>query len=496
MNRNSHSEGVINLEFNEVMQVLSGQLHKGAIQTSKTVLEKYSYDRTSQMSLPEAVIKAHSETEVQSILRSANENAIPVVTRGAGSSLTGAVVPIVRGIVLDVSDMDKFTVVKKDSVVIAEPGVMTSTLQAAVEAEGLFYPPDPASLEFSTIGGNLATNAGGARGVKYGVTRDYVRGLTVVLADGQILNFGGQYHKNSTGYQLMHLIIGSEGTLGVITNSVLRLIPLPPYTNTLRAMFRSVETTSEAVTGIFEKGFNPNTIELMDRVSLEIVSNDLEFNLSEEHNAMIIIECDGTDQTQVDQDLGTIATLMQQKGASEVVIANTEKERHTIWNARRSVSDALAKSAPNKLVEDIVVPRSKIPALVQEVRGIAEANGLTIALFGHAGDGNLHPNFLFDLKNPNEIQRVEKASKEIFELGINMGGTLSGEHGIGTLKRQFLEDAVGTNVLDLMRSVKKLFDPNNILNPQKIFPVENDKQDKEGFLSDLPFNSEYNDIVE
>ena len=234
----------------------------------------------------------------------------------------------------------------------------------------------------------------------------------------------------------------------------------------------------------------------MDRVSLEIVSNDLEFNLSEEHNAMIIIECDGTDQTQVDQDLGTIATLMQQKGASEVVIANTEKERHTIWNARRSVSDALAKSAPNKLVEDIVVPRSKIPALVQEVRGIAEANGLTIALFGHAGDGNLHPNFLFDLKNPNEIQRVEKASKEIFELGINMGGTLSGEHGIGTLKRQFLEDAVGTNVLDLMRSVKKLFDPNNILNPQKIFPVENDKQDKEGFLSDLPFNSEYNDIVE
>ena len=199
MNRNSHSEGVINLEFNEVMQVLSGQLHKGAIQTSKTVLEKYSYDRTSQMSLPEAVINAHSETEVQSILRSANENSIPVVTRGAGSSLTGAVVPIVRGIVLDVSDMDKFTVVKKDSVVIAEPGVMTSTLQAAVEAEGLFYPPDPASLEFSTIGGNLATNAGGARGVKYGVTRDYVRGLTVVLADGQILNFGGEYHKNSTG---------------------------------------------------------------------------------------------------------------------------------------------------------------------------------------------------------------------------------------------------------------------------------------------------------
>ena len=479
-----------------MMQGLSQQLHKGAIQTGKTVLEKYSYDRTSQMSLPQAVIKAHSEVEVQSILRSANENVIPVVTRGAGSSLTGAVVPITRGIVLDVSDMDKFSVVKEDSVVIAEPGVKTSVLQSAVEAKGLFYPPDPASLEFSTIGGNLATNAGGARAVKYGVTRDYVRGLTVVLPDGQILNLGGRYHKNSTGYQLMHLIIGSEGTLGVITNSVLRLIPLPPYTNTLRAMFRSVETTSEAVTGIFEKGFNPNTIELMDRVSLEIVSNDLDFNLSEEHNAMIIIECDGTDQTQVDQDLGTIATLMQQKGASEVVIAKTEKERHMIWNARRSVSDALAKSAPNKLVEDIVVPRSKIPALVQEVRGIAEANSLTIALFGHAGDGNLHPNFLFDLKNPNEIQRVEKASKEIFELGINMGGTLSGEHGIGTLKRQFLEDAVGTNVLDLMRSVKKLFDPNNILNPQKIFPVENDKQDKEGFLSDLPFNSEYNDIVE
>ena len=187
---------------------------------------------------------------------------------------------------------------------------------------------------------------------------------------------------------------------------------------------------------------------------------------------------------------------MQQKGASEVVIAKTEKERHMIWNARRSVSDALAKSAPNKLVEDIVVPRSKIPALVQEVRGIAEAYGLTIALFGHAGDGNLHPNFLFDLKNPNEIKKIEKASKEIFELGINLGGTLSGEHGIGTLKRQFLEDAVGTNVLDLMRSVKKLFDPNNILNPQKIFPVENDNADKAGFLSDLPFNSEYNDIVE
>ena len=209
--------------------------------------------------------------------------------------------------------MDKFSVVKEDSVVIAEPGVKTSVLQSAVEAKGLFYPPDPASLEFSTIGGNLATNAGGARAVKYGVTRDYVRGLTVVLPDGQILNLGGRYHKNSTGYQLMHLIIGSEGTLGVITNSVLRLIPLPPYTNTLRAMFRSVETTSEAVTGIFEKGFNPNTIELMDRVSLEIVSNDLDFDLSEEHNAMIIIECDGTDQAQVDQEFLMQVQCLQQQ---------------------------------------------------------------------------------------------------------------------------------------------------------------------------------------
>jgi glycolate oxidase len=481
------------LEFSEVMQVLSRQLHKGAIQTGKTVLEKYSYDRTSQMSLPQAVIKSHSEREVQSILRLANENIIPVVTRGAGSSLTGAIVPITRGIVLDVSEMVKFTVVKQDSVVISEPGVVTSVLQSAVEAEGLFYPPDPASLEFSTIGGNLATNAGGARGVKYGVTRDYVRGLTVVLADGQVLNLGGQYHKNSTGYQLMHLIIGSEGTLGVITNSVLRLIPLPPYTNTLRAMFRSVETTSEAVTGIFEKGFNPNTIELMDRVSLEIVSDNLDFDLSEEHNAMIIIECDGTDKDQVDQDLSNIASMMQQKGASEVVIAKNEEERITIWHARRSVSDALAKSSPNKLVEDIVVPRSKISALVQEVQVIAKANDLTIALFGHAGDGNLHPNFLFDLTKQNELQKVEKASKEVFELAMNMGGTLSGEHGIGTLKRQFLEDAVGHNVLNLMRSIKEMFDPNNILNPQKIFPMENHNKDKTGFLSDLPFNSEYSD---
>jgi glycolate oxidase len=466
---------------------LRRQLGDGAVRTEPGVLLSYSYDGTFQQRLPDAVVAARSTEEVQKVLRLANDAGVPVITRGAGTSLSGGAIPMTGGIVLVLAGMDRVLEIDRaNSVAVVQPGVVTADFQVAVEKQGLFYPPDPASLRQSTIGGNLSTNAGGPRGVKYGVTRDYVKGLTVVLADGTLLELGGRLHKNATGYQLLHLFVGSEGTLGVITQAILKLIPKPAYQRTARAIFPSLDVASEGVTALLSGVALPVTLEIMDRTTLEVVGDSLGFPLEPQHQAMLIVEADGNDETAVAHEIEAMAAALAESGATQVQVARTDAERDALWRARRAVSGALGREAPNKLGEDIVVPRSQIPEIVRRVQAISAKHGFKIAVFGHAGDGNLHPNFLFDVKRPGELERLEAAAADIFRTAIDLGGALSGEHGIGTLKREFMEDAVGPAPLALMRQIKALLDPKGILNPHKLFPTEGAPLDRSGFLTALP----------
>ena len=470
-----------------VLKELRRTLGDDAVRTEPAALLAYSYDGTFQQSVPDAVVTPRTPEDVQTVLRLANQERIPVITRGAGTSLAGGTIPMSKGIVLVLAGMNRILEIDRaNSVALVEPGVVTGDLQAAVEKEGLFYPPDPASLRQSTIGGNLSTNAGGPRGVKYGVTRDYVRGLTVVLADGTRLDLGGRIHKNATGYQLLHLFVGSEGTLGVVTQGILKLVSLPRHRRTARALFPSLDIASEGVTALLASVALPVTLEIMDRTTLEVVESSIGFPLDDSHQAMLIVEADGNDEASVVNEIESMAAALAESGASQVQVARTDEERDALWRARRAVSGALGSQAPNKLGEDIVVPRSQIPELVRRVQAISQEHGFRIAVFGHAGDGNLHPNFLFDMKREGELERLEAAAAAVFRAAVELGGTLSGEHGIGTLKREFLEDAVGSEPLKIMRSVKALLDPNNILNPHKLFPSEDAPNDHTGFLTTLP----------
>ena len=465
---------------------LRRSLPQGAVRAEPSARLAYSYDGTFQQRLPDAVVSARSVEDVRTVLRIADEAPVPVVTRGAGSSLSGGTIPVDGGIVLVLAGMDRLLEIDApDGVAVVEPGLVTADLQAAVEREGLFYPPDPASVRQSTIGGNLATNAGGPRGVKYGVTRDYARGLTVVLADGSVLELGGRTHKNATGYQLLHLFIGSEGTLGVIVQATLKLAPLPRFRRTALGLFPSLDVASEAVTALLRVGGLPVTLELMDRTSLEVARDHLGFPLEAGHQAMLLVEADGNDERSVRAEVESMAGAMAESGASRVQVARDEAERDALWQARRSVSGALGQRAPNRLGEDVVVPRSRIPEMVRRVGQIADEHGFPIAVFGHAGDGNLHPNFLFDARREGELKRLEAAAAAVFREAIALGGTLSGEHGIGTLKREFMEEAVGPEALGLMRRIKSLLDPNGILNPHKVFPTAG-AGIGDGFLSTLP----------
>ncbi len=467
-----------------MVQRLRRLLPQGAVRTETSARLAYSYDGTFQQRVPAAVVSARSIEEVRTVLQAANEHQVSVVARGAGSSLSGGTIPVDGGIVLVLAGMDRLVEIDApNGVVVAEPGLVTADLQTAVEREGLFYPPDPASLRQSTIGGNLATNAGGPRGVKYGVTRDYVRGLTVVLADGSVLELGGRTHKNATGYQLLHLFIGSEGTLGVITQATLKLIPLPRFRRTAVGLFGSLEMASEAVAALLRAGGTPVTLELMDRTSMEITQDQLGFDLVAEHQAMLLVEADGNDDLSVRAEIESMAGAMAESGASRVQVARDEAEREAVWRGRRSVSGALGQRAPNRLGEDVVVPRSRIPEMIRRVQEISREHGFPIAVFGHAGDGNLHPNFLFDAKREGELERLEGAAAAVFREAIALGGTLSGEHGIGTLKREFMEEAVGPEALEVMRRIKSVLDPNGILNPHKVFPTAGTGR---GFLSTLP----------
>lgn len=355
-------------------------------------------------------------------------------------------------------------------VAVVQPGVINADLQAAVEARGLFYPPDPSSLKQSALGGNVAENAGGARCLKYGVTGDYVQALEVVLADGTVFRTGGKMVKNVTGYDLRHLFTGSEGTLGTITEITLRLIPKPKFSRTAMATFARIDDAARTVTAIMASGLVPTSIELLDNLTMRCVEEFCAPGLPLEADAILLFSVDGNHEAALDADLSAIEAIARAGGAGEIRLARSQTESDILWAARRAVSPALLRKRPHKLGEDISVPRSAIPAMIERIREIAQRRALLIPVFGHAGDGNLHPNILCDRSDAAELARVREAAREIFEAAVSLGGTLSGEHGIGLLKKQFMEMDLGSEALGVMRAIKSALDPLGIMNPGKVFP--------------------------
>jgi glycolate oxidase len=429
----------------------------------------YAYDATRIESLPAGVIFPGSTREVSEILKLANVYKFPVVPRGAGSGMSGGSVPIPGGLVLVMLRMNRIREIDVNNMLaVVEPGVITRDLQAAVETAGLFYPPDPSSSHFSTLGGNVAECAGGGRAVKYGVTRDYVLGLEVVLSRGQILKTGVRTSKGVVGYDLTRLLVGSEGTLGVITEMVLKLLPLPESRQTILAFFDQMTAAAQTVVRILQSRILPSVLEFMDRSSMACVEDYLHLGLPARAQAMLLIEVDGDREAVVRQG-EMVQGLCRQAGAGEVKAARTLQEVDDFWRARRSISPALFRLRPDKINEDIVVPRDKIPEAVERFQKIGRRLDLLIVSFGHAGDGNIHVNVMFDGKKAGEGERARQAKVEIFKTVLELGGTLSGEHGVGLTKAPFLELELDPLPLTLMKKIKDLFDPNRILNPGKIF---------------------------
>lgn len=455
----------------KIITQLVAIIGKAGVLYSPEDLAVYGYDGTFMEHCPDVVVLPESTDQVSQVIKLAARERIPVVPRGMGSGLVAASVPFSGGIALSMTRMDRLLEIDEvNAIARVEAGIITADLQAAVEKRNLFYPPDPSSIRHSTIGGNIACNAGGPRCLKYGVTGDYVLGLTVVLADGRVLKTGGKVIKDVVGLDLTALFTGSEGTLCVITEALLRLTAKPHFASTALVEFESISAASKTVNAILSAGIVPATLELMDHTALVCIEESMHLGLPLDVEATLLIETDGSDQATVTREIEVIAEICQTSGARNVKVAKDEAERANLWKARRSVSPALARKAPNKLGEDITVPRSAIPEAVQRLKDTSAKYGLPIVIFGHAGDGNLHPNILFDKRDPEQWAKVEKIVAEEFAIALELGGTLSGEHGVGTLKRPYIERALGSVSIDIQKQIKRVFDPLNIMNPGKVLP--------------------------
>jgi len=432
----------------------------------------YSYDGTFAEHRPDVIVLPRTPEEISKVMRVAYREGIPVVPRGMASGLAAGSVPFSGGITLSLTRMNQILEIDAVNMTAAvEAGVITAYLQEVVEAQGLFYPPDPASIKQCSLGGNVACNAGGPRCLKYGVTADYVMGLTVVLADGRIIHAGGKSIKNVTGYNLVQLFVGSEGTLGIVAEVLVRLITKPQYVQTALGIFPRLDDASRAVNSILATGVVPATLEMMDETAIACIEEAMQLGLPLDKEAILILEADGNDEAAVLREIEIIANICRQSGASEVKIAQDEAERADLWRARRSLLPSLARRAPNQLLEDVTVPRSEIPEMVQRVKQISHKYNLPVVIFGHAGDGNLHPTILFDKRDETQWAQAQQAVGDTFAAAVELGGTLSGEHGVGVLKRDYMESALGFASLEVQRQIKQGLDPKNILNPGKIFPA-------------------------
>jgi len=453
-----------------LIEQLKGIVGEENVLTSPEELLCYSYDSTVLQHLPEVVVLPKITDEVAASVELANREKIPIVPRGAGTNLAGGTIPIQGGIVLSLTRMTQILEIDTVNVVaVVQPGVVTGRLQAEVAKKGLYYPPDPASLKVTTIGGNVGMNAGGPHALKYGVTSDYVMGLEAVLPSGAVIRTGGKAIKNVTGYNLTQLFVGSEGTLGVVTEIILRLIPQPRASGSVLAAFSDLDDAATLVNRILQAGVTPAVIEIMDQMTIQTVDDYLQTGLPRDAAALLLIQVDGVREA-VEQELKIVAEMCQDAKATPIEVARTEDGEEALWKARRSISPSLTRVRPNKLGEDISVPREAIPEVIRRIQEISRQRDLPIVIFGHISDGNLHPNILFDQQDPEEVDRVEAAAADIFAASAAVGGTLSGEHGIGLLKQKYLSLDLPAETIEVMRSIKRTLDPNNIMNPGKIFP--------------------------
>ncbi|PXF54580.1 MAG: glycolate oxidase subunit GlcD [Deltaproteobacteria bacterium] len=443
----------------------------GNFSTDPADLKCYSYDASSISSLPEAVVLPGSTEEVSRVLFLANQEGLAVFPRGAGTGTTGASVPINGGLVLSLTRMDRIISINPaDLTAMVEPGVVTGKLQEEVSRYGLFYPPDPASMHFCTIGGNVATGAGGPRAVKYGVTRDYVLALEIVLADGNVIHTGVRTAKGVVGYDLTRLMVGSEGTLGVVTGITLKLIPGPEAEGMLIAFFPDAKSASDTVVSLFESRILPRCAEFLDKMSIELISGQLPVAIPERADAMLLIEVDGVRES-IPGQLGEVVNSCKNCGAIDIHVAESDDQAKAFWSARQGLSPSIRSLGfPDKINEDICVPRSCLPEMINELEKIGRKTRITILSFGHAGDGNLHVNLLLDLSDKEEKLGGDAAVMQIMEATLALGGTISGEHGIGLTKRPFIKMEIDDRGLEIMRGIKRIFDPGNILNPGKVFP--------------------------
>lgn len=438
--------------------------------SQKEDLLSYSYDATAGMEkhMPDIVLLPSNREQVQSIMKYANEQAIPVYPRGSGTNLSGGTVPLNGGIVVSLVQMDKILEIDRENLVaVLQPGVIVQSLNEAIKEYGLIYPPDPGTVTTATIGGTVGECAGGLRGLKYGVTKNYVMGMEVVLADGEVIRFGGKTVKNVTGYDLTKLFTGSEGTLGIITEVTVKLIPAPEYRLGLMAVYDDLDKAARTISDIIKNKVIPATLEIMDNTTIRTVENYSKVGLPVSAEAILLIEVDGIEEV-VRREFAVVKSTCEANGVVDLKVARNDQEREELWTARRAALPALAQVKPTTILEDATVPRSRIPDMIRSVREIARKYDLVIGTFGHAGDGNLHPTILTDERDKEEMVRVEKAVDEIFDAALKMGGTLSGEHGIGYAKKKYLEHEFGAKGLEVMKSIKKALDPKGILNPGKM----------------------------
>jgi glycolate oxidase len=454
----------------KIISQLEKIIGKEAVLTAREDLNAYSYDGTATWAhMPDVVVLPTTAEQVSRVLKLANESRIPVTPRGAGTNVSGGSIPIKGGIVLCTTRMNKILDINKTNfAAIVEPGVVLQDFNIALAKQGLFYPPDPQSFLGCTIGGTVAENAGGPYCVKYGVTKQYVLGLEVVLANGYVMKLGGVTVKNRTGYELVMLFTGSEGTLGVITKITLRLVPLPPASKTMMAVFDDMAVGGQAVSNILASGVVPAKVEFVDNFILRRIEEMTPMGLPVEAKALLLLQTDGSPAV-VEAESEQIVGILKKSGAKEIKVAKDAGEAAMYWKMRSAGFAATFGAAHTVMAEDVAVPRDKLAEFIRKLDEISKRTGFFISYLGHAGDGNLHPSIFTDIRKKEEFARAQKAMEEIFEAALSLGGVLSGEHGIGLEKQRFFKKAMDPVGLDIMKKIKDVLDPNHILNPGKIW---------------------------
>jgi len=446
--------------------------------TSKVNRVTYGYDATADMpkGSPDVIVMPTSIDEVQQVVNLARRSGVALYPRGAGTNLSGGTIPVQKGIVLSLQKMNKILEVDAENLTaVVQPGVVIQALNNAAAVHGLMYPPDPGTVTTATMGGSVAENSGGLRGLKYGVTKHYVMGMEVVLANGDRVRFGGKTVKNVTAYDFSSLFVGSEGTLGIVVEITCKLVPAPKFRRTFLATYKSISDAGNTVSGIIRAQVIPATLEILDNMTIRTVEDFAHVGLPVEAEALLLIEVDGMAEEVVKREAAEVIRVVKEN-SGELRVAQSDAERDALWAARRAALPALASLNNTVVLEDATVPRSRITEMLLEVAEIGRKYKLTLGTFGHAGDGNLHPTILADKHNEEEMARVHLAVDEIFAAALKFGGTLSGEHGIGLAKMKYLGNEIGDTGLDLMRRLKKALDPTNMLNPGKLVPLAQERE--------------------